>query len=87
MAGFPQHRLRRRGPQRRHNAIGAVRFLDAVVHKAKAMPDGADANAVTTAFLQNRSGMMILSTGALWFVWKDALMRPYVEQTVLNVPE
>ncbi len=57
--------------------IGAVKFLDNMVHKAKAMPEGVtDANAVTTAFFQGRVGMMILSTGSLSFV-RDNMKTPY----------
>jgi sn-glycerol 3-phosphate transport system substrate-binding protein len=57
--------------------IGAVKFLDNLVHKAKAMPEGVtDANAVTTAFFQGRLGMMILSTGSLSFV-RDNMKTPY----------
>ena len=57
--------------------IGAVRFLDAMVHKAKVMPEGVtDANAVTTAFFQGRTGMMVLSTGSLSFV-RDNMKTPY----------
>jgi sn-glycerol 3-phosphate transport system substrate-binding protein len=59
------------------STIGAVKFLDAMVHKAKAMPEGVtDANAVTTAFFQGRTGMMILSTGSLSFV-RDNMKTPY----------
>jgi sn-glycerol 3-phosphate transport system substrate-binding protein len=51
------------------STLGAVRFLDEMVHKAKVMPEGVtDANAVTTAFFQGRTGMMVLSTGSLSFV-------------------
>jgi sn-glycerol 3-phosphate transport system substrate-binding protein len=54
-----------------------VRFLDELVHTAKAMPEGVtDANAVTTAFFQGRTGMMILSTGSLSFV-RDNMKTPY----------
>ncbi|HEY0182033.1 MAG TPA: ABC transporter substrate-binding protein, partial [Rhodopila sp.] len=57
--------------------IGAVRFLDNMVHKAHAMPEGVtDANAVTTAFFQGRTGMMILSTGSLSFV-RENMKTPY----------
>jgi sn-glycerol 3-phosphate transport system substrate-binding protein len=57
--------------------IGAVEFLDNMVHKAKAMPEGVtDANAVTTAFFQGRTGMMILSTGSLSFV-RENMKTPY----------
>lgn len=59
------------------STIGAVRFLDQLVHQAKVMPDGvSDANAVTTAFFQGRTGMMILSTGSLSFV-RDNMKTPY----------
>lgn len=59
------------------STIGAVRFLDQMVHKAKVMPEGVtDANAVTTAFFQGRTGMMILSTGSLSFV-RDNMKTPY----------
>src|SRR3984885_5935614 len=59
------------------STIGAVRFLDNMVHKAHAMPPGiTDANAVTTAFFQGRTGMMILSTGSLSFV-RDNMKTPY----------
>jgi sn-glycerol 3-phosphate transport system substrate-binding protein len=57
--------------------VGAVSFLDNMVHKAKAMPEGVtDANAVTTAFFQGRTGMMILSTGSLSFV-RENMKTPY----------
>ncbi|HVY14862.1 MAG TPA: ABC transporter substrate-binding protein [Rhodopila sp.] len=57
--------------------IGAVKLLDNLVHKDKAMPEGVtDANAVTTAFFQGRLGMMVLSTGALSFV-RDNMKTPY----------
>ena len=57
--------------------IGAVRFIDALVHKWKVMPEGVtDANAVTTAFFQGRTAMMILSTGSLSFV-RDNMKTPY----------
>jgi sn-glycerol 3-phosphate transport system substrate-binding protein len=59
------------------STIGAVRFLDELVHKAKVMPDGVtDANAVTNAFFQGRLGMMVLSTGSLSFV-RDNMKTPY----------
>ena len=41
------------------------------------MPQGVtDANAVTTAFFQGRTGMMVLSTGSLSFV-RDNMKTPY----------
>lgn len=59
------------------STIGAVKFLDNMVHKAKAMPEGVtDANAVTTAFFQGRTGMMVLSTGSLSFV-RENMKTPY----------
>jgi sn-glycerol 3-phosphate transport system substrate-binding protein len=59
------------------SALGAVRFLETLVHKAKVMPTGvADANTVTTAFFQGRTGMMILSTGSLSFV-RENMKLPY----------
>ena len=57
--------------------IGAVRLIDAFVHKWQVMPPGVtDANAVTTAFFQGRVAMMILSTGSLSFV-RDNMKTPY----------
>lgn len=59
------------------STIGAVRFLDTLVHRAKVMPAGvSDANAVTTAFFQGRAGMMVLSTGSLSFV-RENMKLPY----------
>jgi sn-glycerol 3-phosphate transport system substrate-binding protein len=59
------------------STIGAVRFIDALVHKWRVMPEGVtDANAVTTAFFQGRTGMMILSTGSLSFV-RDNMKASY----------
>ncbi len=57
--------------------LGAVRFIDDMVHKWHVMPEGVtDANAVTTAFFQGRTAMMILSTGSLSFV-RDNMKTPY----------
>ena len=57
--------------------IGAVQFISDMVHKAKVMPEGVtDANAVTTAFFQGRTGMMVLSTGSLSFV-RENMKTPY----------
>jgi sn-glycerol 3-phosphate transport system substrate-binding protein len=59
------------------STVGAVRFIDALVHKLKVMPEGVtDANAVTTAFFQGRTAMMVLSTGSLSFV-RENMKRPY----------
>jgi sn-glycerol 3-phosphate transport system substrate-binding protein len=57
--------------------IGAARLIDAFVHKWQVMPPGVtDANAVTTAFFQGRTAMMILSTGSLSFVGEN-MKTPY----------
>jgi sn-glycerol 3-phosphate transport system substrate-binding protein len=59
------------------STLGAVRFIDALVHKWKVMPEGVnDANAVTTAFFQGRTAMMVLSTGSLSFV-RENMKSPY----------
>jgi sn-glycerol 3-phosphate transport system substrate-binding protein len=59
------------------STIGAVRFIDQLIHKYKVMPEGVtDANAVTTAFFQGRTGMMVLSTGSLSFV-RENMKQPY----------
>lgn len=59
------------------STIGAVRLIDAMVHKWHVMPEGVtDANAVTTAFFQGRTAMMILSTGSLSFV-RENMKTPY----------
>lgn len=59
------------------STIGAVQFLDDLVHKHKVMPSGVnDANAVTNAFFSGRSAMMVLSTGSLSFV-RDNMKLPY----------
>jgi sn-glycerol 3-phosphate transport system substrate-binding protein len=72
------------------STIGAVRFLDAMVHKAKAMPEGVtDANPVTTAFFQGRAGMMILSTGSLSFVrdnMKTQYRTAFLPRAMVNAP-
>jgi sn-glycerol 3-phosphate transport system substrate-binding protein len=59
------------------STVGAVRLIDAFIHKWHVMPEGVtDANAVTTAFFQGRTAMMILSTGSLSFV-RDNMKTPY----------
>ena len=59
------------------STIGAVQFLDDLVHKHKVMPSGvADANGVTNAFFSGRSAMMVLSTGSLSFV-RENMKLPY----------
>lgn len=57
--------------------IGAVKLIDAMVNKWHVMPPGVtDANAVTTAFFQGHTAMMILSTGSLSFV-RENMKTPY----------
>jgi sn-glycerol 3-phosphate transport system substrate-binding protein len=57
--------------------VGAVRLIDAFIHKWHVMPEGVtDANAVTTAFFQGRTAMMVLSTGSLSFV-RENMKTPY----------
>ena len=59
------------------STLGAVRFIDDLVHKWHVMPEGVtDANAVTTAFFQGRTAMMVLSTGSLSFV-RENMKTPY----------
>jgi sn-glycerol 3-phosphate transport system substrate-binding protein len=59
------------------STIGAVKLLDNMVNKDKVMPQGVtDQNAVSTAFFQGRTGMMIQSTGALSFV-RENMKTPY----------
>jgi sn-glycerol 3-phosphate transport system substrate-binding protein len=59
------------------STVGAVQFLDDLVHKHQVMPEGVlDTNAVTTAFFQNRVGMMVNSTGSLSFV-RENMKGPY----------
>jgi sn-glycerol 3-phosphate transport system substrate-binding protein len=61
----------------RPSTVGAVRFIDDLVHKWKVLPEGVtDANAVTTAFFQGRTAMMVLSTGSLSFV-RENMKTPY----------
>ena len=57
--------------------IGAVKLIDTMIHQWHVMPEGVtDANAVTTAFFQGRTAMMILSTGSLSFV-RENMKTPY----------
>jgi len=70
------------------STLGAVRFIDALVHKWKVMPEGVtDANAVTTAFFQGRTAMMVLSTGSLSFVrenMKTAYRVAFLPRALVN---
>ncbi len=57
--------------------IGAVKLIDTMIHQWHVMPEGVtDANAVTTAFFQGRTAMMVLSTGSLSFV-RENMKTPY----------
>ncbi len=59
------------------STIGAVQFLDDLVHKFKVMPEGvSDANAVASAFFSGRAAMIVNSTGALGFV-RDNMKTPF----------
>lgn len=59
------------------STIGAVQFLDDLVHKHHVMPEGVlDPGAASTAFFAGRSAMMIASTGALGFV-RDNMKTPF----------
>ena len=59
------------------STLGAVQFLDDLVHKHKVMPEGVtDANAVGSAFFSGRAAMIVNSTGALGFV-RDNMKQPY----------
>jgi sn-glycerol 3-phosphate transport system substrate-binding protein len=59
------------------STIGAVQFLDDLVHKHKVMPEGVtDANAVANAFFTGRAAMIVNSTGALSFV-RDNMKQPF----------
>jgi sn-glycerol 3-phosphate transport system substrate-binding protein len=59
------------------STLGAVTFLDNLVHKYKVMPEGVtDPNAVGSAFFSGRAAMIVNSTGALGFV-RDNMKQPY----------
>lgn len=59
------------------STLGAVRFLDDLVHKQKVMPEGvSDANAMAAAFFAGRAGMILNSTGSLSFV-RQNMKSPY----------
>ena len=59
------------------STIGAVQFLDDLVHKHKVMPEGVtDPNAVANAFFSGRAAMIVNSTGALSFV-RDNMKQPF----------
>lgn len=59
------------------STLGAVTFLDNLVHRYHAMPEGVtDPNAVASAFFSGRAAMIVNSTGALSFV-RDNMKQPY----------
>lgn len=59
------------------STIGAVTFLDDLVHKHKVMPEGViDANAAANAFFSGRTAMLVNSTGALGFI-RDNMKQPF----------
>ena len=70
------------------STLGAVRFLDDLVHKHKVVPEGvSDANAMAAAFFAGRAGMILNSTGALSFVranMKAAYRVAFVPRGILN---
>lgn len=57
--------------------LGAVQFMDDLVHKFHVMPEGVtDPNAVGAAFFSGRAAMIVNSTGALSFV-RENMKQPY----------
>lgn len=59
------------------STLGAVQFLDDLVHKHRVMPDGVnDANAMAAGFFGGRAAMILNSTGALGFV-RQNMKLPY----------
>ena len=59
------------------STIGAVQFMDDLVHKHHVMPEGVnDANAVANAFFAGRTAMIVNSTGALGFI-RDNMKLPF----------
>ncbi len=59
------------------STLGAIRFLDDLIHKHKVMPEGTnDANAMASAFFSGRAAMILNSTGALSFV-RANMKAPY----------
>jgi sn-glycerol 3-phosphate transport system substrate-binding protein len=68
--------------------LGAVRFVDDLVHKYKVMPEGVtDPNAAAAAFFSGRAAMIVNSTGALGFI-RDNMKLPfrvaYVPRALFN---
>lgn len=59
------------------STIGAVQFMDDLVHKHHVMQDGVtDVNAASNAFFSGRTAMLINTTGALGFV-RDNMKQPF----------
>ncbi len=59
------------------STLGALQFLDNLVHRDHVMPEGVmDPNAVAAAFFSGRAAMIVNSTGALGFV-RDNMKQPY----------
>ncbi len=59
------------------STLGAVQFLDNLVHVDHSMPEGVtDPNTVAAAFFSGRAAMIVNSTGALSFV-RDNMKQPY----------
>jgi sn-glycerol 3-phosphate transport system substrate-binding protein len=59
------------------STIGAVTFLDDLVHTFHVMPEGViDANAASNAFFSGRTAMLVNSTGALGFM-RDNMKLPF----------
>ncbi len=59
------------------STLGAVRFLDDLIHKYKVTAEGVtDANAMASAFFSGRAAMILNSTGALSFV-RQNMKTPY----------
>jgi sn-glycerol 3-phosphate transport system substrate-binding protein len=59
------------------STLGAVSFVDDLVHKWKVMPEGViDPNAAAAMFFSGRAAMLVNSTGALGFV-RDNMKQPF----------
>ncbi len=57
--------------------LGAVRFVDDLIHKHKVMPPGVvEAGGVSTAFFAGNASMVLLSTGSLSFI-RENMKAPY----------
>lgn len=57
--------------------LGAVRFVDDLIHKHKVMQPGVvEAGGVSTSFFAGKASMMLLSTGSLSFI-RENMKSPY----------